>query len=117
MEALPPVLLAPSLHAAPPSPSQFLGFQVGADRTLADYKQMVAYLRALDAASPRVELESLGKTTLGNEMIMAVISSEANMRNLPRIREISRQLADPRGLSDAQIDSLVSEGKTVVLVT
>ena len=36
--------------AAPvPSPSQFLGIDVGADRTLADYRQIVSYFRALDA--------------------------------------------------------------------
>ena len=48
---------------------------------------------------------------------MAVISSEANMRNLTRIKDIARQLADPRGLTDAQADALVSEGKSIVLVT
>ena len=38
---------------------------VGADRTVADYRQILAYFKALDAASPRVEVEILGKTTLG----------------------------------------------------
>jgi hypothetical protein len=99
------------------TPSQFLGFEVGADRKLADYKQIVSYFRALDAASPRVEVEVLGKTTLGEEMIMAVISSEENIRNKKRVKEIARQLADPRGLSDERIDALIREGKTIVLVT
>src|ERR1700730_932540 len=84
-----------SAHAATQSPSQFLGFEVGADRVLADYKQIVSYFHALAAASTRVQIESLGKTTLGDDFIMAVISSEANMRNLPRIRAIARQVADP----------------------
>src|SRR4051812_23236977 len=88
-------LFAASAHGALQSPSELLGFQVGADRKLADYRQIVPYFRALDAASPRVALETLGKTTLGEEMIMAVISSEENMRNLERIRETSRKLADP----------------------
>ncbi|HEU4521347.1 MAG TPA: M14 family metallopeptidase [Thermoanaerobaculia bacterium] len=110
--------LAVSASAAPiQSPSQFLGFEVGADRKLADYKQITSYFRMLDGASPRVALETLGKTTLGDEMFMAVISSEENMRNLEAIRETARKLADPRGLTDAQIDALVREGKTVVLVT
>ncbi|MEO8036641.1 MAG: M14 metallopeptidase family protein, partial [Acidobacteriota bacterium] len=112
------LLAAASLIAAPvQTPSQFLGFEVGADRKLADYRQVVSYFRALSAASPRVQVESLGKTTLGEDFIMAVISSEENMKNLPRIRAIARELADPRGLTDAQIDALVREGKTVVLVT
>jgi hypothetical protein len=99
------------------TPSDFLGMQIGADRTLADYRQMSSYFRALDAASPRVEVVSLGKTTLGEEMLMAIISSEANIRNKDRIREISRRLADPRGLSNAEIDALVREGKTIALMT
>ena len=114
-EALSPVISAAVVPV--PSPSQFLGIEVGADRVLADYRQIVSYFRALDAASPRVEVEVLGKTTLGEEMIMAVISSEDNIRNKKRIKEISRRLADPRGLSDSDAGSLIREGKTVVLVT
>ena len=112
------LLVAASATAAPiQTPSQFLGFEVGADRKLADYKQIVSYFRALDAASPRLDIENLGKTTLGDEMIMAVISSEENIRNKARIREGARKLADPRGQSDAEIDALIRDGKTVVLVT
>ena len=112
------IFLATSVTAAPiQSPSQFLGFEVGADRKLADYKQISSYFRMLDGASDRLAIESLGKTVLGEDMIMAIISSEANMRNLERIRENARRLADPRGLTDAQVDALVRDGKTVVLVT
>jgi hypothetical protein len=100
-----------------PTPSEFLGFQVGADRQLADYKQIVSYLKALDASSDRVELKSLGQTTLGNDMVMAVISSEENLRNQQRYREIARKLADPRGMSPQQIDALAKEGKLILLVT
>lgn len=90
---------------------------VGADRTLADYRQIVSYMKSLAAASPRIRIETLGKTTLGEEMIMAVISSDENMRNLAAIRETSHKLADPRGLSQADIDALARRGKAVVLVT
>ena len=100
-----------------PSPSQFLKMDIGADRTLADYAQIKAYFRALDAASPRVELETLGKTTLGDEMIMAVISSEENIRNKERIKQQAKRLADPRGLSDADAEALIRDSKAVVLVT
>src|SRR5436305_14087013 len=91
-------LLAISAHAAGQTPSQFLGFEIGADKHLADYKQIVSYFRALATSSPRVQIEDLGKTTLGEDFIMVVISSEANVRNLPRIKAIAKQLADPRGL-------------------
>src|SRR5688572_12762590 len=103
--------------ATAPSPSDFLKFEVGADRKVADYRQIVSYFRALDAASPRVEVVSLGKTTLGEDMIMAIISSEANVANSKRLRDISRRLAGPRGLSDADANALVREGKLVLLIT
>jgi hypothetical protein len=109
--------IATTAHAAIQSPSQFLGFQVGADRTLADYRQIVSYLRALANDSPRVRIESMGKTTLGEDFIMAIISSEENIRNLDGIRDKAKSLADPRGLTDAQVDALVREGKAVVVVT
>jgi hypothetical protein len=115
--ALVALLSSAVLNAAVQTPSQFVGFDVGADRKLADYKQINAYFRALDQNSNRVAVESLGKTTLGEDMIMAIISSEENMRNLDRIRETARNLADPRGLTEAQVDALVREGKTIVLVT
>src|SRR5256714_15599321 len=79
--------------------SQFLGFEVGADRNLADYRQIRSYFKALDAASDRVEIETLGKTTLGEEMIMAVISTEENLRSKDKYKEIAHKLADPRGLT------------------
>ena len=84
---------AAAIPAAIPTPSEFLGFRVGADRKIADYRQIVAYFRALDAASPRVEIQDLGKTTLGEDMFLAVISSEKNVRNAKRLREISRRAA------------------------
>ncbi|HEY6348554.1 MAG TPA: M14 family metallopeptidase [Candidatus Angelobacter sp.] len=106
----------PSAHV--PTPSEFLGFEVGADRKLADYRQIVSYLKALAAAAPgRVELEVLGKTTLGEEMIMAVISSPENLHNKARYQEIAAKLADPRGLSKDQVDALAREGKTILLLT
>jgi hypothetical protein len=111
------LLSAAGSAAAVPSPSSFLGITVGADRTVADYRQILAYFRALDAASARVEVEVLGQTTLGEDLFLAAISSEANLANKRRLQEIARRIADPRGLSDAEADALVAEGKVVLLVT
>lgn len=103
--------------AKAPAPSEFLGFEVGADRKLADYKQIAKYFQALKVASPRVEIQVLGKTTLDEDMFMAIISSEENIRNLKHIKDVAKRLADPRGLSDADAAKLAHEGKLVLLVT
>ena len=103
--------------AVPQTPEQFLGHRVGADGKLADYSQITRYFEQLDQASDRMTVVKLGPTTLDRTMFMAVISSEANLRNLDRQKEIARRLADPRGLSDAEAERLIAEGKTIVLVS
>jgi len=103
--------------AAPPTPEASLGFRVGADRKLADYGQIVRYFEALDQGSDRVAVHKLGKTTQGRDLLMAVISSEANLRNVDRYRAIARRLADPRGLDSTAAEQLIAEGKLIVLVT
>ena len=110
-----PSLAQKTQHA--PKPSEFLGFEVGADRKLADYRQIASYFKALAAASDRVEIEVLGKTTLGEEMFMAVISTPENLRNKAKYQEIARKLADPRRLSKEQLDALANEGKGIFLLT
>jgi len=111
-------LVSPSADAAGiPGPSEFLKLDIGADRVLADYRQIKSYFVELDRLSPRIVVESLGKTTLGEEMIMALISSENNILNLPRLKQIARRISDPRGLGDAEIDSLASEGRAILLIT
>jgi hypothetical protein len=107
----------PVSAASAPSPSEHLKLAVGADRTLADWGQVVSYFRALDAASDRVAVTTIGKSTLGEEMILAAISSPENLANQGRIRGIARRLADPRGLAEAEAAELVKEGKAVLLVT
>ncbi len=111
------LLSASAIAKAPPSPSEFLGFQVGADRRLADYHQIVSYFRALASTSGRIQVENLGQTTLGNELILVAISSEQNLREVKKYQEIARRLADPRGLSQAQIQTLLDDGKLILLVT
>jgi hypothetical protein len=37
-----------------PAPSEFLKFEVGADRQLADYRQIASYFKTLAATSPRL---------------------------------------------------------------
>jgi hypothetical protein len=104
------------LSAQTPPPHQTLGFRVGADRQLADWGQISAYFQKLDAASERVLVQELGRTTLNNPLLLAVISSPANLRELNRYQEIQRRLADPRRPS-GRPEELIRQGKSVVLVT
>jgi len=101
-----------------PAPASVLGFVPGADRKLVEWERIVAYFRSLDAASDRVTVREIGRTTDGAPFIVAFISSPANLAQLAALGEIQRQLADPRLARDsASVERLVRQGKAFVLIT
>ncbi|MEO8679257.1 MAG: M14 metallopeptidase family protein [Vicinamibacterales bacterium] len=99
-----------------PEPADVFGFQPGADYKLASHEQIVEYFHQLDAASDRIAVEEFGRSSEGRPMILAVISSEANLRNRARYQEIARKLAISRGVSDAEARALAKEGKAIVWI-
>jgi len=111
------LIILPLFGRAQTSPEQFLGHRVGEDRKLADYSQIRAYFEKLDRESPRVELFTIGESTLKKPIIMAVITAEENMPKLDRYREIVRKLRDPRTLPPEEAKKLAAEGKTILLIT
>jgi hypothetical protein len=97
-------------------PDQFLGFKLGADRHLAGYDQIKAYFLQLSKDSPRVRTVVLGKTTRGNDLIMAVVSSAKNLEEFEKYTAITRQLAQAEVDPDAAA-RLAAGGKAIVAVT
>ncbi|MFN2576923.1 MAG: M14 family metallopeptidase [Pyrinomonadaceae bacterium] len=101
-----------------PSPRSVFGFNPGDDRTIADWSQIIDYFSRLDKASDRVQVQTIGTSTLGRTMIAAFISAPENIRNLDKYKAIQARLADPRKIaSDAERDQLISDGKTVVVIS
>jgi hypothetical protein len=107
-------LIAVFSQAPVPSPASVLGFAVGADFELATYDESIAYFRRLDAASERLTLVEVGRTSEGRPWHLAFISSAANLAGLERHREIAQRLAHPEGLTDEQARALAREGKPIV---
>ncbi len=99
------------------SPENTFNFKMGDDRKLIDWTQIVSYFRSVDEQSNRVVVQELGKSTLGKPFLLAIISSEANIKNLERIKSVQRQLAKPYTLETNAAAKLIDEGKTVVLIT
>ncbi|MGI8642250.1 MAG: M14 family zinc carboxypeptidase, partial [Pyrinomonadaceae bacterium] len=102
-----------------PAPSEVLGFAPGDDRKLASWNQVLDYFKKLDAASNRVNFQEIGKTTLGNPFVYATISTPENLKNLEKYKRINAKLADPRLIksNDKLAQSLIRQGKTIVLIT
>ncbi len=76
------------------------------------------YFAQLDRASDRVQVLTLGETTLKRPFIVAFISAPENIRNLAKLKEIQRKLADPRLVqTESERERLFREGKTVVVIS
>lgn len=98
-----------------PSPEEVYGFRVGDDYKLAGYAQMLDYYEQLAAASPRVQLTEIGRSTDGRPMLLLFISSEQNLARLEHWREISEKLARAR-IGEAEAGRLSQEGKAIVWI-
>lgn len=108
--------VALQLAAQIPTPESIIGFKPGTDGRLADYRGIGNYFRALDAASDRVQLLDAGPTTEGRRLMLAAISSPANLARLEEIRRDNLALADPRGLAAEEATKILARAKTIVLV-
>ena len=109
--------MAPAQRRPVPTPASILGWEPGTDRKLPTWRQVTEYFSALDAASPNVQVRTLGLTTLGRPFIVAFISDSANLANLEHYRQIQQQLLDPRKRTGADRERLLAEGRNIVLIT
>jgi hypothetical protein len=99
-----------------PEPEEILGFKVGADYHLATYTQAIEYFNQLAAASDRIKLFEAGKTSMGQTMTYAVISSSKNLSQLEKYKQIIRKLSLAKGLSSNNARELSNEGKAIVYI-
>jgi hypothetical protein len=99
------------------SPTEAFGFELGADRKLADWKELTAYYKKLSTESDRIRYEELGKTTEGRPFVAVTISAPENLAHLDHYLDIQRRLADPRITTSEEAKKLVAEGKAIVAIT
>jgi hypothetical protein len=97
-----------------PTPESVIGFPVGTDLKLIDYDQSIAYFQKLAAASNRIRLIDVGKTSNGHPWTLAIISSAENLSRLDHYKQIAQQIAHPGNLTDAQARALTHEGRAFV---
>ncbi|MBD3274567.1 MAG: hypothetical protein GF372_04615 [Candidatus Marinimicrobia bacterium] len=90
-----------------PSMAKVLGLEPG-ERAVR-YDEMVEYLEAIAAASPKAELHKYGTTYENRDLYYLVISSEENLANLDEIRSDIGRLADPRKLDSPDQAKQISE--------
>jgi hypothetical protein len=95
-----------------PTPKDILGYHIGTEKKLTYVADQQRYFRALQKALPgRVRTEVTGKTEEGRDIMVLYVTSEANLKNLEVNRQNTKRIADPRGLTDAQVQQLVANTK------
>lgn len=97
---------------AVPTPRSVLGYDVGERFT--PHHLLMRYLERLAASSPRVRLDTVGHSFEGREVMMAIVTSEANQQRLEQIRGGARRLADPRGATPSVLASTIARAPAIV---
>jgi len=88
---------------AVPPPHTVLGYQVG-DR-FTPHHLLMRYLERLAATSRRVTLDTVAMTFEGREVMLAIVTSEANRARLEGIRRDAGLVADPRSAPAAEVEA------------
>ena len=105
MRALRSLLLVVLLASAPaatvsaqgiPTPAEHFGFTMGTDKELARWDEILAYLTLVADHSDRIQVDTVGPSTLGNPYVVVTLSSRTNLARLDAIRAASRVLAQGR---------------------
>jgi hypothetical protein len=108
--ALPVALAA---QAEIPSPEEYFGHPMGADRQLVRWDRLVEYYDMLGERSDRLVVDHVGPSTLGNPFLVIYASSPENLANLDEIQRRNDILSDPRGQPQSAIDDAIENGKVV----
>src|SRR5262245_38504381 len=91
------------------TPKEHLGFNLGDDYCLANYKQLQSYWAKLEKESDRLKVVQIGMTAEGRPHLMGVVTSPANHKKLAYYKDIARRLALAEGVSEAEAKNLAAE--------
>ncbi|HEX2166064.1 MAG TPA: M14 family zinc carboxypeptidase [Longimicrobiales bacterium] len=117
-----PFFLTPLIDYLPasstvPTPLEANGYIAGAAEQLTYPEDVAAYMRAVEAASPRVRVFSMGQSEEGREMILVAVSDEQTIADLDTYKDMLAQLGDPRRTSEEEAARLIPQAKPIYWAT
>jgi len=95
------------------SPTKYLGHVVGAEGELSSTAKIYGYFRKLAETSPRVRIETLGRTEEGRDILLVIIADEEGIRDLAKLKAATASLADPRKTSPEAAEALIAASRPV----
>ncbi len=113
-----PHFLAASVATLPasatvPSPLTYFGTIAGAPGVMHHADELYGYFRALAQATPRVRVETIGKTEEGREIVLVAVADSAVLAGSAGYRAALARLADPRTTPPGALDSVLAVAKPI----
>ncbi len=103
-------------HATIPSPLDHFGTIAGAPGVMHNTTELYGYYRALAAATPRVRVETLGRSEEGREILLVIVADEPTMQRLDHYKAQLARLADPRTVPASALDAVIADAKPVYML-
>lgn len=97
---------------AVPTPRAILGYELGSRFTT--HRQMMRYVERIAATSKRVRVDTVARSFEGREMLLIVVTSEANLAKISQIQADAKRIADPRGASAGEVDAAIRRIPSIV---
>ncbi|MFY9550565.1 MAG: M14 family zinc carboxypeptidase, partial [Thermoanaerobaculia bacterium] len=95
------------------SPTKYLGHVAGKAGELSRTEKVYGYFRELARTSPRVRVETLGKSEEGREILLVAVADEDGIRNLDRWKAATAALADPRTTSPEAAEKIIATARPI----
>jgi len=99
-----------------PSPQQYFGTIIGAPGVMHHTTEIYGYFAALAKATPRVALDTLGRSEEGRAIILVIVGDSATVARRNAYRELTARLADPRTLPASELDRVLDRAKPIYYV-
>src|SRR5262245_5027444 len=100
-----------------PTPLKFFGRMPGTPGELTYAKDIHRYYEALDKASDRISVWSIGKSEEGRDILVLAVADEATIKSLPKHKEALAALTDPRKTTAEQAAALTKTAKPIYWLT
>jgi hypothetical protein len=96
-----------------PSPTKYLGHVVGAAGELSSTAQIHGYFRKLAETSPRVRVQTIGRSEEGRDILLVAVSDEDGIRDLDKLKAATAALADPRKTTPEAAEAIIAASRPI----
>jgi hypothetical protein len=100
-----------------PTPLKFFGRMPGTPGELTYAKDIYRYYEAIDKASDRIAMWTIGKTEEGRNMVLLAVADESTIRDIEKYKGMLAALTDPRKTTEDRAQQILQTAKPIYWIT